>query len=413
MQIKQLTEEKAKLQRDIKTHQRTELNLNEALEEAQSRYDQALLQTQLESEESLTRVKENYENIMREKAEKKMGFIKTMQWVHEMLTQFFKVQLKMAEDDKTRLLRSVKELQLTVENQARTIGDLQNQLGESDVVQLKKRVAQLEDLIVTKNLELSAAKRAEKDMFHNWFEEKEGYTTAVLKVDELTHVNKRLENEIKEINTKYHDKMKELNKTKQANDDLSEFNFHLKCTLKTTKQDNINLKAKVKESETFRLRVKKGLQGCVSVIGDPKMLASRVSSLKELYTDTDKSLPMDEETNSAFKRHIDHVRKTDRVRTCSSELPKKQKQPDKANKHVDQTRRVFIKLLNEKIMEVHKLKKELKQTHLQLRKATKPAHQKMILWINKKLCRSSRVSPVIPETLPKLYPEDWQPPDLD
>ncbi|KAK2846826.1 hypothetical protein Q5P01_009825 [Channa striata] len=397
MQIKTLTEENGRLQEDAERRQKNELHLHQALEDARSRYDEALSQKQLEREESLSHMKENYENILKQQKEKKVGFTKAMQWVHEILTQFIKLQLKMAEDDKARLQKSVNELEMTVLNQARAIEDLQIQLGESDVVELKKRVEQLEELNVMKNLELIVAKRAEKGMFSDWCEEKENHAKTALKLNELMQVNNRVQNEMKETKTKLCDKVKELQKSKQANQDLSEINAHLKRTLQAINLDNINLKTKVKEFEIFRLSVKKDLQRCVSAIREPKTLASRVLALKERYVDTGKKEKTDEE------------HQTDRVKKRTRELTKKPNQLLKGNDPVDQTRRFLIKLVNAKIMEVHKLNKELKKVNLQLQKATKPAPQKIKRWIDKKLCRATQVTPEITDEAPVLYPEDWQP----
>ncbi|KAK2846595.1 hypothetical protein Q5P01_009594 [Channa striata] len=84
-----------------------------------------------------------------------------------------------------------------------------------------------------------------------------------------------------------------------------------------------------------------------------------------------------------------------------------QKQLDEANEHLDQTRRFLIRLVNKKVMEIHRLKKELKETNMQLEKAKEPAPQTVTSWIHE------NVPADVTEEPPALYPDDWQPLDSE
>ncbi|KAK2912330.1 hypothetical protein Q8A73_006443 [Channa argus] len=141
------------------------------------------------------------------------------------------------------------------------------------------------------------------------------------------------------------------------------------------------------------------------VAANPTALAKRLLFMKEHYIDADEKLQFNEKANAYIECSLDHLRNFQ----GAFEKPK---QLDKATECVDLTRPFLIRLVNEKILEVHKLKKELNRTNPLSKTATKSAPQRLRLCINT-MCHSARVSPELTEEPPALYPEDWEPPDLD
>ncbi|KAK2880255.1 hypothetical protein Q8A73_022953 [Channa argus] len=146
----------------------------------------------------------------------------------------------------------------------------------------------------------------------------------------------------------------------------------------------------------------------VEYMQNQRALQKRIIYLKSRYADNNASVKMDPGTKSVFENEYNiHS-------GCSERL---QKELDEANKQLEattdcleKTRGFLIQLMNEQILELNKLKKELETFKNQEEKSKWSSREKMKSWINKKVLRSVQVAPLFEEKLPSLYPLDWHPP---
>ncbi|KAK2912329.1 hypothetical protein Q8A73_006442 [Channa argus] len=370
----------------LKTRQRNRQKLRRHLPQLRNKDDSQLLRRQF------SKLGEHYEERLKFKQNNFDSQKKQAQLYHEEQIKAMKIELQYENEGNRRLKKNMKELLQVAQNQANIIRELKNQPGETETsLELNKVVARHQKEIEKKNQHISLAIRDKNDMYNRWCGEKEAHAKTISKVDEMMEVNERLQREITEIKIMFNDTLEKLIKTNQANKELIEINTFIRHKPKIAELSNINPMEKIKEFEMLWLYVKKDLQGCASVISEHTPLI-----------ETNENIQSGGEISVAFKHQ------TDVVRGCIIDLAKAQRQLHKATQFEDQTRRFFIKLVNEKILEVHKLKKELKQKNRLCKKATK----RLKLWINN-MCHPARVSPEVTEEPPALYPEDWEPPDLD
>lgn len=198
----------------------------------------------------------------------------------------------------------------------------------------------------------------------DWCREKEAHALTALKVGELMVINKHLQDKITEQQSKLEDALVELRNSKVAD------------KLKAGELDCVSLKTKVKELETCQ---------------------------RHFTEDTiDNNVQMDENVQhqlNCLQKTLDN----------DSELRNTREQLQEATEHLEQTKSSFLQLVNEKILEVHQLKTELRGTHLRLHKISRPAPQKIKSWINKKVLHTAQTVQNAEEEQPELYPDDWQP----
>lgn len=141
-------------------------------------------------------------------------------------------------------------------------------------------------------------------------------------------------------------------------------------------------------------------------------LTTKLSQLEDIVNEKKQVIVHNYLEIAAMKREKKEIQE----RFCCCSLRTQQtpenvpEQPEKSDKHSNQSRSFYIKLLNEKVLEVQTLKTELNESTRLLQKATKPAKQRIRSWINKKVLRIAQPAQEVIETAPSLYmDEGWAP----
>lgn len=427
-----------------KRHRRIQLGLEQQLSDAHESYkqslaeltqqkDNAISRMQVEFDRKLALQKQNAELALKEEAEK-----------HERDMTKLKEQLSQVEEENKKVLAKLrnelahkeeiiveerkkheaarfenrleyKALEMKLEKKEQTIKELKSRPNlATTVTKLKVTLAAKSTVVENKSKEIAVLKKEKKDIQDNWCREKDSNAILLLKLNDLIDNNARLENELAEEVARVKETLENMNSIKRFNSELTETVRNLRYKVKASEPHLKKKSAQIRHLETQQLRLKEDLQACISVIDEPKKLRSRLIVLKKRYLESDGRVQMDEETKVAFQLRVKFLK--DKIGCCDrihqnkcSELRMMHVRLEKSFEHLDDTRRFFIKLLNEKIQEVHELKKELKETNMQLKKATKPAQKKVSSWINKKVLQAAPAGLELAEESPSLYPDTWQP----
>ncbi len=238
-----------------------------------------------------------------------------------------------------------------------------------------------------------------------------------VKLNDMKEKNKNLEAEKREGQSQLKEITNRLNKATRANINLTETVTNRRYKVKANQPDLINLRNKVRKLENYQLRFKADLEACMPFITDPKIFTRRIITLKSRYIDDAEKVRMDKNTEAGYKHAVACLAK--KVGFCekiqqhqSSEVKNLQETLLDSQMQLSRTRGNYVKLLNEKIMEIHKLRKQLKEKNQLLEKVTKPSTQKVKSWVNKKFLQTAQAAPEVEDETPSLYPDDWQPPGL-
>lgn len=308
-----------------------------------------------------------------------------------------------------------KNLEMKLTEKEKKITELKGQSKLNiTVAKLKVALTVKSAVMDSKNREIDHLKKDKRDMQDKWKTEEASNAILLLKIDEMKEINARLEEELAEEVDKLKENAMDLTHSRRLNSDQADTITRLQYKVRASEPDLKKMTAKVRKLETYKLRFQEDLQTCVSVIGEPKKLKSEVLRLKNRYLDNDKIDKMDQIPKGAYQHQVKCLKtmkdRSDQIKeNHSSELKKKEMILYNASLKMDKTRRNFIKVLNEKSVEVHELKEELKEKTEQLNKANKPAQEKVRSWIKKKVLRKSQVAPKVAGELPLLYPDTWQP----
>ncbi|XP_045897380.1 golgin subfamily A member 6-like protein 22 [Micropterus dolomieu] len=311
-----------------------------------------------EMEEKHKMVVENLRNLLSEKEE-------------EQRKHYEEEEIR-KEETRCQNVRLRKSLELKVEALKRRITDLKYKEDLTPkVLALENTVKEKNKVIGNKNKEIAALKKDRREVQEHWAREQDNSAVLLVKYNEVKDNYQTLEDDKKQQQAKLQTTTEDLNKAHREIANLTETIDRLKYKVKTSK-----LRAEVSNLETYQQRFKADLLSCMSVITEPQKLKRRIINLKKRYIDNDMQVGMDEETESAYQRQA------------------------------------TIKLLNEKIVEVHNLKKLVTEKDRLLEKATKPAHERVKSWITKKVLRIPQDVTKCAEETPTLVPDDWQPPGL-
>ncbi|MGL4897087.1 MAG: hypothetical protein ACRC31_01470 [Cetobacterium sp.] len=311
-----------------------------------------------------------------------------------------------------------KSLETKIQALQMTIKEMKNKEDINQKASVLQNIVQHKiQIIENKNIELTSLKKDKQQLQDSLCRESDKNAILVAKLNNAKDTCKRLEEEKREEHSKLKETKAELNKANRAKLDLNDTVARLKYKVKASEPEISKLRAKISKLETDKLRFKADLEA-LSMITETKKLNSRIITLKRRYIDDNEQVGMNECTEAAYQQQVVFLKKSLdcclRAQQNNSRSVKREKEylENKAE-HLDKTTSYYIRLLNEKIVEVQNLKKELKDTNLQLQKATKPAQERVRSWINKKVrSRIAQVAPEVAEETPSLYPDDWQPPGL-
>lgn len=373
--------------------------------------DKALIEQAASYEHEIEKLKEQFSETVRVNK----GVVKNLKKQLVEKDDFIEKQQKQMEAVRlnSRMERVALELKLEKKEQTITLLKKQPNLTQT-VAKLNETVKAKDNVIKQKDQELAHLKREKNAIQDDWQRETDNNAILLIKLKTSEDNCTRLEEENKEQESKYKEKVDELNKIQLTNGDLTESVAHLRYRVRAFEPDLTKLKDKVKTLEVYQLRFKEDLQACISVIGDPNTFRKRIICLKRRYIDGDEMVQMDAETREVLLGQIENLKNkissSERIQqNYRNELRRAHEQIEKAAERFDQTRNHFIKLVNDKTVELHRLKKDLEQTTLQLLKAKKPAQHKVRSWINKKVFRNAKPGQQLAEEPPSLYSEDWQP----
>lgn len=285
------------------------------------------------------------------------------------------------------------------------------------VAKLKVALSAKSAVMDSKNREIEYLRKDKKDMQDKWKTEEATNAILLLKLNDLKAVNARLEDELAEETDKLKETAKDLSWSRRLNAEQADTITRLRYKVNASEPDLKKVGAKVRKLETYKLRFKEDLQTCIAVITEPKKLKNEVIRLKKRYLDNDKIDKIDQIPEGALEYQVMCLKRAndrcDKIeQNHCAELKRKEVSLHIALLKMDKTRRHFIKLLNDKILEVYELKKELEEKTKQLDKANKPAQEKVRSWVEKKVLRKGSVAPEHAEDLPNLYPDTWQLPGL-
>ncbi|XP_070825835.1 myosin heavy chain, clone 203-like [Chaetodon trifascialis] len=326
---------------------------------------------------------------------------------------------KQHEETKQETLNECSILRVKNEELEETLKPLKEKLKDTyrEVSLLKEAVKEKDKTIDTNIQDLATTKQAKHEYQDQWHTEKEKASSLSRTCEGMTAQYKILKANLKEKQDEVTALKNELDMAKKEKRDLNEINEKRKTKLKICEAEIVKLKTKVSQLETYQQRFKGHLDGCIRSITDPKALKSKVIALKKHYLDNYERVELEEEKEHLYKRQAQFLNK--RIDDCQKinetqavHMKKLQNQLDKTADELDQTRSHFIRLMNQKIVEAHELKKELKETNYKLQNATKPIPQRLTSWVNKKILRTVSVaSSTENQEPPFLYPNDWQLPD--
>lgn len=279
---------------------------------------------------------------------------------------------------------------------------------------LAPKVAELEDIIKDKEkairskiAEIAIIKEEKKKVHNRLGKEKETSTTLRIKLKCAQDNLKSQRDEKREQYGKLKKTSEDLTKANRANSNQADIIARLKCKIRTNEPDLNNLRAKVRQLETYQVRFKGDLEGCMSVISDPQKLKREVIKLRKRYIENNERVQMDTKTEAAYEYRAACLGK--QMTSCvriqkvqSNTLKNMQNHLDTHYSNLNDVRCRYIQTLNEKVVEVDKLKRELKET----RKGTKPVQQRVASWMNKKILRTTQVVPQVIVEKPSLCPDD-------
>lgn len=308
---------------------------------------------------------------------------------------------------------------------------------ESRVRRLQKKIADMDHLknfpplvdklnatidgkckvIKNKNLEIAALKKEKKDVTENW--QTEQNTTALLEIQLQLANEKAKRGHEKKLQDEYlyKDTMAELHKLREENKDLTEKLNNSKLKVKGSESNAEHLKKQIQQLQNYQKHFMEDLQTCISVINEPKQLKQRVIELKKQHIENNKTVHVEENTEEMYKFQIDCLQKrlqhaANIEQTKTNHIKRLEDRLSQANRIIIQKENKYTSLLNDEILRVHTLQKQLRQTTHQLQRATKSVPKKMQSWISKKDLGNQQVAPEPAEDPPQLYSCDWQPLDF-
>lgn len=308
---------------------------------------------------------------------------------------------------------------------------------ESRVRRLQKKIADMDHLknfpplvdklnatidgkckvIKNKNLEIAALKKEKKDVTENW--QTEQNTTALLEIQLQLANEKAKHRHEKKLQEEYlfKDTIAELHKLRQENRDLTEKLNNSKLKVKGSESNSEHLKKQIRQLQNHQKHFLEDLQTCISVINEPKQLKQRVIELKKRHIENNKTVQAEENTEEMYKFQIDCLEKrlqhaASIEQTKTNHIKSLEDRLSEANMIIIQKETKYTSLLNDKILKVHGLQKQLRHTTHQLQRATKSVPNEMQSWISEKVLGKQQVSPEPAEDQPQLYSCDYKPQDL-
>ena len=393
-------------------------SFRKSLADCKKDQENVLIRQQEDSDKRLELQKEEADGALKEQAEKyeqellknKKKFDQNQRLVESLREQLTATEEALEKEINYRDTASLenrvmcKELEIKLEEQARIISDLQQREDLTGTVsQLKDTVLQKDRDITSKDRKIESLiedkRKIEKELKEHLFKS----AVSSYARTELMGTIKRLEDEKREEELKCLEKADELSKSKQMHDNLTEKLTHASYKVKAKEKEISNLRDLIQKKETYVLRIKEDIQACMTDIEDPKKLRHKVMILKKRHGNSDERVKTDANTPPEYSQHyLNFLWKKIETYEKIEESHAREKRHiqlrlEKSFETQHATRIAFIKVMNEKVTEVEKLKKEL-------HKATKPKRIKS--WINKKVLG---VTQQIPDALPELYPEDWDP----
>lgn len=299
---------------------------------------------------------------------------------------------------------------------------------ESRVRRLQKKIADMDHLknfpplvdklnatidgkckvIKNKNLEIAALKKEKKDVTENW--QTEQNTTALLEIQLQLANEKAKRRHEKKVQDEYlyKDTMAELHKLREENKDLTEKLNNSKLQVKGSESNAERLKKQIQQLQNDQKHFMADLETCVSVINEPKQLKQRVIELKKRHMDNNMTVQVEETTEAMYKFQIECLQKrlqhaASIEQTKANHIKRLEDRLSEVNRIIIQKENKYTSLLNDEILKVHTLQKQLRQTTHQLQRATKSVPKKS--WISKE---DRPVAPEPAEDPPQLYSCDWK-----
>ncbi|XP_047460264.1 CAP-Gly domain-containing linker protein 1-like [Mugil cephalus] len=210
----------------------------------------------------------------------------------------------------------------------------------------------------------------------------------------------------------------------QHKDQTKKFD-RVSLVLRSKVPEAVKMKEKISHMETYQLRFKEHLQDCVDLINYPNKLKKAVIKLRNMYLKDTKET-QDEIQIPTFLKQIEQETKihdlTEKVGRYEVIAKSQSHQIKRLEAQIqmlrdDRTQKIssFVDSLNKERRTSHELMKTVKAQTLLLKKATKPMHQKVGSWINKKVLNNAppRAPAEVPEEEPRqLRVEDFPQPVL-
>lgn len=397
-----------------KIHEGELRNLDESSAAYKEHQNNVLLYMQGDFDEKLALQKEEADRALKEQAGKyECEVLKMKKQLYQMAEENKRVVQQLTE--KYEALEKEMNLKSTAELESRFMCEkLEMKLiKQAKIIKerrdLTKTVSELKDTLVKKNENIATLEREVMSLKHDRNTLGEELKAEKTNFSMLSQVKTLLKASVKRLEDEKEKEVSMLNNTKielkeamQAKSNLIEKLGLESSKMKANEKEMSKLRAKLRKLETCVLRYKGDIQACMSDIENPKKLRSRIMEMKIQHIDTDECEKMDENTREAFQDKLNSLKTKLGVyeRIQQSNFNEKRnilERLEKGEEDLAKTRHFFIKLLNEKVMEVEKLKKDLHN-------ATKPKRVKS--WVNKKVLG---ITKVIPQVQPALYPEDWNP----
>ncbi|CAK6980660.1 golgin subfamily A member 6-like protein 22 [Scomber scombrus] len=289
------------------------------LHQSQSRHDEKIQTIEKQHHSSLGKVQvenkklqaeneklqaevENLQNVSSKREQETKDISAKFNTVYKEYREKLEKQRVELTEDKTRRETKCTELYMTVHKQTKQIQVLEQRRDLT--VPLKRAEEAIKkhlDLIEKKNQEIVTLKREKKEAIEKYADQMNKNALQTASLDESHRKYAGLEKDLESEHASHKETKVELCLSNRTISDIKDDIEDLRNKVAVSEPECTRLKAEVIHLNNLQLRLKEGIQTCLSAMDKPKLLRTRLINLKRRHMDGDESVKMPDSTREAYE----------------------------------------------------------------------------------------------------------------